>query len=219
MKKCKFQAPTKSRLINHRKTHEHQSLFCTLCDFKTSFEKSLDVHKIRVHNGYGCEICDRKFTTNNSLRQHQLNNHEPIKCENCEFIASTRKNMLVHNKSCYLALRCYVCNRRFLKLNALNKHKLRHEELKCNVCGVYWLKKKDLEKHNAFKHIFRKCENCDFEGANKQINAHHKTFHKIKAHNSIIQTEINNLDLRKRRKKKKKISFGKNQEIQEKNMY
>ena len=193
--KCEFQAATKSKLIHHRKTHERKWFSCILCDFKSTLEISLNVHHKRVHKGYTCDICKNKFTNLTSLRKHQSKNHEQINCDNCEFIASSRTSILVHNKHSHSNLRCDTCNKIFMQQKALDHHKLKHAELTCKFCGVYCKKKKDLEKHTDSHHVIRKCEKCDFEGANKQINAHQKTSHKITSINKNIETEKSFRDL------------------------
>ena len=75
---------------------------CLLCDFKSTFEKGVDAHRIRVHIGYACEKCETKFTSTTALNRHKLE-HDKLECMNCKFVAPTKtKGLKIERRLCVL---------------------------------------------------------------------------------------------------------------------
>ena len=177
--KCEFKAPKRSRIASHQKTHEREDLTCRLCDFKSPFEKVLNIHRIRIHEGYSCKTCERKFTNLNSLRNHELS-HGSLKCKDCEFVALTRRRLAFH-AYIHTEMKCDICTKSFLRPTRFHKHKLSHTKFTCTICGIFKKNQLAFEKHKYAKHAFRKCEQCEFEGANHKVNIHQGLVHATKA--------------------------------------
>ena len=161
---------------------EHINLLCTICDFKSPWEKSLNIHIVRLHKGYQCDKCERKFTNSTSLRHHNKT-HDNLECKSCEFIATRTSEIQEHAKAHNI---CEVCKRRFWHMNALNRHKRRHTELACNLCDFIAIDKRHLKNHIFAKHTIEKCYQCEFQGVNRQIMAHQKNRHMIRPTFSCI---------------------------------
>ena len=191
--KCKFEALTAKKMKTHRLTHEEKIikyLTCSLCDFRSPFEKALSIHRLRVHDGYCCNKCESRFTSSYALKQHKLI-HTELECKECNFVAPAKRDIIVHYKDIHKGMKCLKCENRFPVLSQFYRHQLKHKELECKMCDHIARLETDYVKHMIMVHnqcncnnkkstkhldyhVLRKCVNCDFKGFNKQLKAHEK---------------------------------------------
>ena len=78
-------------------------------------------------------------------------------------------------------MKCDICTKSFLRPTRFHKHKLSHTKFTCTICGIFKKNQLAFEKHKHAKHAFRKCDQCEFEGANHKVNIHQGLVHATKA--------------------------------------
>ena len=125
---------------------------CDVCDFETSKEKGLKIHKKRKHGAKAvCDLCEETFETTRDLKIHR-NKHSYIsneyetenKCKKCDFQSETIETMEVHvGKHKVEYFECGLCDYKFEDLGKLTTHLLSCEVYECGEC--YW-RDKDLSK-------------------------------------------------------------------------
>ena len=177
----------------HRLTHEEKIiryLSCSLCDFRSPFEKALTIHRLRVHDGYCCTKCESRFTSSCALKKHKLI-HTELECKECNFVAPAKRDITVHYNNMHEGMKCIKCYHRFPVLGQLYRHQLKHKELECKMCNHIARFETDSVKHMIMvhnrcncsnkkssvhlnRHVSKKCFNCDFEGFKKQLKGHKK---------------------------------------------
>ena len=170
---CEFEAPTAKQLRIHRSTHNIKYVSCLLCDFKSTFEKAVYTHRLRVHVGYTCEKCLTKFTSTTALNSHKLE-HDKLECTECNFAAGTKSKLLTHSMAIHEGIKCTLCDIRFTAFRELNRHKHKHKELECKLCNFIAKFRTDFVSHMRKEHIqrLRKCSKVELEGFSEQLKAH-----------------------------------------------
>ena len=82
--------------------HEGVKYQCEKCDFESSWQKCLSVHKKSVHEGvkYHCNLCDYKTGQQGTLQTYKKNVHEgvKVKCDQCHV---TLQGHLSHHKKLF----------------------------------------------------------------------------------------------------------------------
>ena len=72
--------------------HEGQTFKCCLCEYKTKFKYSLNIHIQSTHEGitYQCPSCEYKATQESSLKRHMQSIHDgkTFQCPKCEYKAT-----------------------------------------------------------------------------------------------------------------------------------
>ena len=73
-------------------------LFCTHCDFKTTYENQLSKHEIKRHDMLRqCDECDYKTCSKKVFEKHKLKQHgKPLECDKCAFQTNVPKQFRGH---------------------------------------------------------------------------------------------------------------------------
>ena len=147
-------------------------LFCTHCDFKTTYENQLSKHEIKRHDMLRqCDECDYKTCSKKVFEKHKLKQHgKPLECDKCAFQTNVPKQfrghqLYKHGKRDYL---CDQCDKKFLLPYMLNCHiESVHNgsTLDCPTCSHKTSTQHNLKRHMAAHHSKKNllCTQCPFK--------------------------------------------------------
>ena len=177
---CNYATHSKSRLVNHCRTHSREQPFhCKLCDQKFSQKSSLKVHIISHKEGQGrfeCSQCDYKAAQKHHLVAHLLTHSgvKPHKCDSCEFSTATKSSLTVHQRlhSGDKPYSCTRCSYKAVQSHHITQHMRKHTGVKpyaCSECSYQAARKHHLDRHmlTHFGTKPFKCEHCFFKTAQK----------------------------------------------------
>lgn len=106
---CNFATPTAGEMKRHLSLHtgEGKPFKCTLCDYETYLNTSLESH-MRRHTRekpFSCPECDFRSRTKQGLHYHVTKGKhlvgpdikdKPISCPQCDFRCNTRQHLQYH---------------------------------------------------------------------------------------------------------------------------
>lgn len=110
---------------------------CNQCNKSCSTKQALQEHVLRIHEkvplgkSYSCPDCSLTFIRNNDLRRHSYQ-HFTGKIFSCTFpncnemfkkAFKLQSHMMIHNPSNEVKFACELCDRKYLRKAALNKHR------------------------------------------------------------------------------------------------
>ena len=143
---CEYKSPSKTLLRRHMENfhkidNSKENYPCNQCEYKATTKDGLKVNKNLNHNEtmYQCNQCDYKASTKDNISEHTNSHHEETKhhCNQCEYKATTNTNLKGHIEAIHGAikkhtparkhtskrLKCEICQRRFNKVETLERHK------------------------------------------------------------------------------------------------
>lgn len=110
---------------------------CNQCNKSCSTKQALQEHVLRIHQkvplgkSYSCPDCSLTFIRNNDLRRHSYQ-HFTGKIFSCTFpdcnemfkkAFKLQSHMMIHTPSNETKFACELCDRKYLRKAALNKHR------------------------------------------------------------------------------------------------
>ena len=153
-----FRALERAKFNRHTESHSmgEPTFKCDSCSKCFFFEIELIGHKKKIHKTLYCELCEFKTSGNNGLKNHFLSNHtneKPHVCSKCGkgFALSyhLRRHMEIHEP--VRKYECSVCGKKFIAARHLTTHSKIHSKTyaaKCEIC-----KKKFVQKFNMTLHM------------------------------------------------------------------
>ena len=151
---------------------------CKQCDFKTSTEGRLKIHKRKEHDKVSlevvCHLCGVSLNKN-SMKSHLEKKHsDTSKQVMCDICGKTIKetNLYIHKRSHFKYFICTICDNVFKSKTAVIKHLQEAHQVFCNKNNMYaCVKCKDkfatsklLASHLISEHQLKsehKCSKCD----------------------------------------------------------
>ncbi|KAI1345131.1 hypothetical protein F5Y15DRAFT_364929 [Xylariaceae sp. FL0016] len=142
---------SKNKLRRHVACHTAYKPFeCHVCKLGFSAKQALDQH-MRIHTGekpFFCDFpgCEKTFKQKSALTMHRRTHtgEKPLHCEICgkSFCESSNlsKHRKIHTSNFKYPCEHEGCDSRFIRLDQLRRHKLRHQKSPVN--------KKDSERHD-----------------------------------------------------------------------
>ena len=139
---CDYKARRKFLLDAHLAKHSEEKPFkCDICDFTTTLQVYLHIHKKAVHSidkPYKCKSCEKSFIKEQGLIRH-IRTHtaeKPYKCDACPYKTAYNKGDVITHKmykhSYEKPLKCQFCLYACVQLRELNRHVRRmHHDLNC----------------------------------------------------------------------------------------
>ena len=176
--------------FNIKKPKDKEKSFkCDKCDFSTSYEGNLVIHR-KSHDIplTECDICHKQVKL---IKEHIKRIHQTeldFTCNLCDFKGKTDAAVQSHIKRKHSVTRetykCDICNKELSCKSSLNKHhQLVHEDakdlekFKCDKCDYTSYTKQHLRNHKeTHEDIVRQCDQCDYKcKALKTLNIHKKS--------------------------------------------
>ena len=176
---------TLDEIVIHRNKHDAIRFPCDQCDYSTTKEVYLQVHKDKLHRGIVHRIINR--------------------CGHCEFSATTPEEISLHEKAQHdfpdnskeeesyvkgtklsgIKYKCDHCDYTAPSLHLLKKHKDdEHKEIihTCGGCDFTATTLEDINWHIQIRHgTCHRCYQCDFVASSTERLEQHKK----NVHNSI----------------------------------
>ena len=161
---------------------EDETFRCADCDFESSSNKGLNIHKTRKHGENNlnetvkknCSNCDFETNKDEDLKLHSIRKHTnfenltyPQSCEICEQKLENcidfRNHMDIHSltRTCFGDFRCNDCSFLSDNLESMVVHfgKCMVEILYCGLCDWKSDSIENLETHLAVCEVYE-CEEC-----------------------------------------------------------
>ena len=174
---------------------------CDLCRkaFESTEKRSL--HVDRVHNITDiddinlnkCTLCHKVYAQYSSLNRHIKIAHTKVHASNCPkcekpcdpHYLQSHIQSVHYNKT--LPYQCDLCDKTYLRLSQLTRHKRHHSGIKshnCLLCNKLFWEQSDLEQHlivhNSEKNF--KCNDCNHSyHSNSSLKRHINTQHNVNA--------------------------------------
>ena len=198
------------------------TLTCTLCD--NEFSKNYFKHHIlNVHHNekiFSCDICKSSFSQLTNMKKHRIAVHEkskPFWCLQCDVKCISNAVLKSHIARVHekiKSFKCEKCEKLFATNQYLMQHmRMVHEKLKpwkCESCGKSFVAKQSLDIHVKSIHENFKvnCLLCDRAFTQKtHLRTHMKSHSKWNMKTCEISRAINNFEISKLSKKKKKMNW------------
>ena len=149
-----------------KKKRKKKTFECPNCDFISSSEKGLRIHKTRVHTDSTntgkdkfpktCDLCDYDVNNKSELTQH-LKTHSykavNFQCRECEYFGESELEMEVHiGKKHSDQFDCGICDLEIKSLENLKIHLSTCEIYKCDCCGKKVATLKEIKTHMETEH-------------------------------------------------------------------
>ncbi len=194
-KNCNFACKNNDELKRHIiyvHTSEEDKIYynCDRCDYKSTFERYLQIHIKEVHGDrdYECDQCDFKTKTKKILDRHIYNIHsdeKPYKCQNCEYSCKTQFHLNIHINRIHIdekPIKCQEegCEYSCVLTKELRLHMIDHNNeypYKCEECPFECKTRQNLNNHILNIHTDEKnisCDECQFKCKHKGDLDHHK---------------------------------------------
>ena len=129
--KCDYKARQKVSLDAHLVKHSQEKPFkCDICDFATTAQVYLHLHKKAAHSidkPYKCKSCEKSFIKEQFLIRH-IRTHtgeKPYKCDACPYAAQSKSNLDTHKKfkhSNERPFQCQLCSYATISNCYLKRH-------------------------------------------------------------------------------------------------
>lgn len=134
---CHKLLPNMHRHLQWHKRPVPARHICNQCSKSCSTKQSLQEHVLRIHEkvplgkSYSCNDCSLTFIRNNDLRRHSFQ-HFTGKIFSCTFpncnemfkkAFKLQSHMMIHNPKNEMKFACELCDRKYLRKAALNKHR------------------------------------------------------------------------------------------------
>ncbi|CAL8083940.1 unnamed protein product [Orchesella dallaii] len=140
---------------------------------------------------FQCELCPNRFKTPADLQRHQETVHVPIeeRRELCPICGGSFANLQGHIERVHETTEedkkhvCFVCEKRFLTLQALRFHRVVHDgkrEWKCDLCPREFAQEVQLKKHKDSHLNIRRfqCQHCESAfTSNSNLKRHSEIYH------------------------------------------
>jgi len=186
---------SRRKLRNHqRDVHTEKNFQCTSCVYKSSTQKQVDSHYLKVHTDLKKEECTTCGGFFNHLKEHYSRRHTERYREICNVCGDVFKNMRNHLKrtACGLGkkmeatIKCELCSKAFTLKHGLQRHiKMIHDQIKdcvCELCDYKTSSKHNLELHQDSMHkgirrTKQTCPHCD--KMPYKLDWHIKTYHSL----------------------------------------
>ena len=165
MSDCKYAGASMRNLKKHIKTmHDFRNWhMCSKCDYKARQKLSLDAHLVKhsQEKPFKCDICDFATTSQVYLQIHKKVAHsidKPYKCKSCEKSFIKEQGLIKHIRTHTgeKPYKCDACPFKAAQKSEVNQHiKYRHSNERphqCQFCSYASVLSRDLKKHVSRKH-------------------------------------------------------------------
>lgn len=163
---CSSTFSTYSRLTTHKLTHGI-NMESTLPDTGEPSEIA-DRHRFDIPQYFSCQYCAKMCLHYTYFCLHRRLKHPPgvqtYTCDQCSIVFKTSWKLAYHKKTVHgqsvnkppEKYVCTVCNRKFIKIGALNLHKTRSHidavgdvcKYLCQICGKFFSSECSLRNHS-----------------------------------------------------------------------
>lgn len=148
---------------------------CPECNFTTSSNAKLFVHKKRLHSAtFDCDICQKKLGFLKDLYHHMKTSHNEayFVCEKCSKMYKSKARFDMHLKTHEPGyskpnFMCSSCGKIFTTKHALTVHtRVEHlgqrQTYLCQICGKYFKQRNSYKQHTNAHHGIRpyQCDHC-----------------------------------------------------------
>ena len=146
-----------------RKTKK-ESLKCQLCDFETTSQRGLNVHKKRKHTNLQedkypaeCDFCELQLNSESEMKMHLKITHTfgetKFKCEDCDYCGENELSVEVHQGKCHTEdFECGLCEYKAGTIENLDTHLSTCESYECDDCFFRVGNLADIKSHMIGKH-------------------------------------------------------------------
>ena len=140
-----------------------KNLNCDQCDFSTSSQQGLTIHKRKKHTKVvtsdfprKCDLCDMEFRNKRDMKLH-INTHSykevQFKCEECDFSGTNEVSMEVHISKIHSeVIECGMCEYEAKDLESLEVHLVTCQTYECKKCGDRFQSISEIKQHMYEKH-------------------------------------------------------------------
>ncbi|XP_033638349.1 zinc finger protein 652-B-like [Asterias rubens] len=177
---------------------------CSDCDYNTSYEARMVIHRATHDSNFYCKLCEKKFVSAERLNKHfssplHKNALNPLVCEHCGYSTKKKDNFVVHMRkhTGEKPYKCKICSYASSDGSTLKKHVMaKHSSIrpfKCAMCTFSCVDKKGLDIHIR-KHTGErpfKCKYCQYAAKRRSaLNIHMQTHDKdnLYIHDAVIET-------------------------------
>ena len=160
MSGCKYAGVSMKNLNKHiRNMHDFQNWhLCSICDYKARQKVSLDAHfmKHSEEKPFKCDICDFATTSQEYVHLHKKATHsidKPYKCKSCEKSFIKEQYLIKHTRihTGERPYKCDTCPYTAKLQNHLDTHKkYKHSNerpFQCQFCSYATISNYELKKH------------------------------------------------------------------------
>ena len=140
-----------------------KNLQCNECDFSTSSQQGLKIHKRKKHTKIEastfprkCDVCDRELCNKIEMKLHIMTHSYKkvqFKCEECDFVGNNEVSMEVHiSKVHFEEIECGMCEYAATNLETLELHLVTCQTYECKYCGERFQTISEIKKHMSEEH-------------------------------------------------------------------